>query len=368
LAFYSGFDQKLLEVVKWAGIALLCLCLLVFILVLILRARLLAQEKRRQEFLSIWQPILTRSISVATSDVPNLQRRDLSNFLLVWNHLQESLLDESKDHLNQIAKALRIGRVALKMLRHRNLRDRMLAIVTLGHLRARSAWNPLLEIMEKGTSVLSIAAARALMMIDAEKATPLLIPLLATRSDWPASRVATMLRAAGADVFSEQLAKAAVTASLEQTNESVDAEARAIGVEQSLRLIRYLELAYTIEALPAARTIAESSREPEILAACLRLFKSAEDAQIVRRFIAHDDWRVRVQAASALGRFGEAEDESLLVPLLSDREWWVRYRAGQALSRLPFMRISRLKEIKSEQSDRYARDMIDQVMAEIALQ
>jgi hypothetical protein len=54
------------------------------------------------------------AVEVASSDVPPLARRDLLSFLLLWNHLHESLLDESKDRLNQIAYALNIDRTGLE--------------------------------------------------------------------------------------------------------------------------------------------------------------------------------------------------------------------------------------------------------------
>lgn len=146
------------------------------------------------------------------------------------------------------------------------------------------------------------------------------------------------------------------------------AHAIAQASNRSARLIRYLELAHSTAALPAARAIVESSHDPEVLAACLRLLNSAEDLEIVRSCLAHEDWRVRVQAASALGRLGGAEDGKSLIPLLSDKEWWVRYRAAQALARLPSTCEAKLEEIQAQQSDPFARDMLTQVTAEVELQ
>ena len=101
-------ETGLLRVAELIGIAALFLALLLSLVVLMLRARLLLRERRHRKFLSVWQPILMNAVEVASSDVPQLARRDLSSFLLLWNHLHESLLDESKDHLNQIAYALSI--------------------------------------------------------------------------------------------------------------------------------------------------------------------------------------------------------------------------------------------------------------------
>ena len=204
-------------------------------------------------------------------------------------------------------------------------------------------------------------------MINPTQAVPELIPLLMKRPDWPASRVANMLQIAGADVISDQIANAALKSALAESAQTGKGDGQR-ATNDPARLVRYLELAYNVSALPAARTIAELSHDPEVLAACLRLFKSAEDLPVVREYLSHKDSCVRVQAAAALGRIGEDTDEELLVPLLSDKEWWVRYRSAQALSRLPHMREPKLKTIQAAQSDPFARDILTQVMAEVQLQ
>jgi HEAT repeat protein len=335
--------------------------------VLMMRGALLLRERRRKKFLAVWQPILVNAVYSATSDLPRLARRDLPEFLLLWNHLQESLLDESKDHLNQIGRALSIQDATLRLLRRGNLRERLLAIVTLGQLRERTAWDQLLTIAQREGSLLSIGAARALVMIDPTRAVPELIRLLMIRPDWPASRVANMLQIAGADLISDQIADAALKSAVEESQPNANASGK-LATHNSARLVGYLELAHNVAALPAARAIAASSHDPEVLAACLRLLKSAEDLAVVRECLSHEDSRVRVQAAVTLGRLGEDDDEERLVPLLSDREWWVRYRAAQALSLLPHMREPKLKTIQAAQSDPFARDILTQVMAEVQLQ
>jgi HEAT repeat protein len=337
------------------------------VVVLLMRGALLLRERRRKKFLAVWQPILVNAVYSATSDLPRLARRDLPEFLLLWNHLQESLLDESKDHLNQIGKALSIQDALLRLLRRGNLRERLLAIVTLGQLRERAAWDQLLTIAQRERVLLSGTAARALVMIDPTRAVPELIPLLMTRADWPPSRVANTLQIAGADLISDQIANAALKSALAESEPTATGKGKP-ATNNLARLVGYLEFAHNVAALPAARAIVALSHDPEVLAACLRLLNSAEDLPVVREYLSHEDPRVRVQAAVALGRLGEDDDEERLVPLLSDTDWWVRYRAGQALSRLPHMREPKLKTIQAAQSDPFARDILAQVMAEVQLQ
>jgi hypothetical protein len=54
------------------------------------------------------------------------------------------------------------------------------------------------------------------------------------------------------------------------------------------------------------------------------------------------------------------------VRLLADREWWVRYRAAQALVELPWLKRADLEALHATLDDRYAADMLAQVMAEQA--
>jgi HEAT repeat protein len=71
-----------------------------------------------------------------------------------------------------------------------------------------------------------------------------------------------------------------------------------------------------------------------------------------------------MQAATLLGRMGHAEDAGRLEKLLGDAEWWVRFRAAQALVRLPGVGARNLEQIRMRLIDRYARDILGQVVAE----
>ena len=56
-----------------------------------------------------------------------------------------------------------------------------------------------------------------------------------------------------------------------------------------------------------------------------------------------------------------------LMPLLTDPQWWVRYRTAQALQHLLAGGEAQLAKVRDAQEDRYARDILTQVMAERAL-
>ena len=62
-----------------------------------------------------------------------------------------------------------------------------------------------------------------------------------------------------------------------------------------------------------------------------------------------------------------AEDCALLLGLMADSNWWVRYRAAQALLGMPRMGADDVVQLSRTVGDRYARDMLDHVLAERGL-
>ena len=53
-----------------------------------------------------------------------------------------------------------------------------------------------------------------------------------------------------------------------------------------------------------------------------------------------------------------------LEKLLADEEWWVRFRAAKALVGLPGLGARSLEQVRMRLIDRYARDILGQVIAE----
>jgi HEAT repeat protein len=116
------------------------------------------------------------------------------------------------------------------------------------------------------------------------------------------------------------------------------------------------------------RQIVHRTNDPDVLGACLRIFRDPEDLDTVRAFLGDPRWQVRVQAASALGRVGTADDEPRLARMLGDPEWWVRYRAAHAVAALLADAPERLDRLQRQHPNPFARDILRQVQAERQLQ
>jgi hypothetical protein len=183
--------------VLWIGVAAIGLSLLLLLAALGLRLRLRAEEGRRERLLVSWRPLFaasTAGLLVAPSELPLPRgRADSLTFQHLWVYTHESVRGEAKENLNCLARQVGMDQAARRQLKKGCLRARLLAIIALGHLRDRSAWEELRQIASMDHRDLSLAAAAALVRIDAAEAMALLSPLIRTRVDWSPPRVARLL-------------------------------------------------------------------------------------------------------------------------------------------------------------------------------
>jgi HEAT repeat protein len=195
---------------------------------------------------------------------------------------------------------------------------------------------------------LSISAAAALVEIDARRAIPEVMPLVCSNSHWPRTQVAKLLANAGPDNVSDALCDA--------ISDGAD--------DVAARLLRYADCISTGQLSQLTERLLAERQDPNLLAAVLKVARGLSSPDTVNALTRHEAWYVRMQAASVLGQFGTRSSVRLLEPLLSDTEWWVRYRAAQAIAALPFLGPHALRRLRERQTDRFARDMMEQVLAE----
>lgn len=345
---YVTDSDFVITVAWWTGTASVALVFLLMLQILFLRWLLIRRLRRREHFVAIWQPLLMDCIEEVPAQLPKIRGGDAYSFLTLWNYLHESVRDEPKERLNTLARRCDMDAAALILARSGNARERLMGLSTLGNLRDDTTWSELVEMAEGRDAALSLAAARALMRIDARRAIKLLMPLIAAHEDWSLSFIAVMLKEAGADVVSEPLALAALAAT----------------PKYAPRLVRLLETAHAHVCILTVRRILRSTNDTETIIAALRVWNDPEDVEIARGFLRDDRWQVRVQAVRALGRTGTEEDEQLLLGALADTEWWVRYRAAQSLATLPSVSTEKLARFREGQHSEYARDILAQVIAE----
>jgi hypothetical protein len=347
LAFVTTSEEAL-KLVIWVGAVVFALTLLLVLQIMVLRTLLILRQRRSERFLAVWRPLLMQSLEAVPTNLPAISRADAFTFLSMWNYLHESLLATTEDKLNQLARRVGMDKVAQRMLRQRSIRQRLLAIMTLGHLREAAMWRQLRAIAHSHHTVLALAAAKALVQINAGAAIHWLIPLMAERTDWAVTRVVPILKIAGPEVVSQPLAKAL----------------RTIAPAHLPRLIRYVEVAHRDVILPPIRQLLQTASDEQVLEACLHFINEPADLESVREYLTHPHWEVRAQAAAALGRIGAESDQSRLVALLEDPQWWVRYRAAQSLVNWPGDDLTLVQHLAVTHANPFAREILNHAMAE----
>lgn len=341
-------SDTLLELAFWAGVVSILLTLLMALSIMVLRYRLRRAERREAYFLAVWRPALLEVLAGGSvRALPTLARVDQMSFLKYWTYLQESLRGSASQTLNQVGFALKVPQFAQQWLASGRRSERLLAILALGHLRDKSAWDALFAQAVSDDSLVSLQAARALLQIDPVRGVQHLMPLLIKRHDWDINRLAVMLAASRSEL--EGLLSRKIT--------RVD----PANMGRLMRLAEALKLNLPAEVLAY---LVDAARPVDILVAGLRLVNNAELLPQVRGFAKHTHWTIRVQAVKCLGRIGEPTDVPLLAEALQDREWWVRYRAAQALAGLPFVTADEMAALRQNSPDRYAQDILGQVFAE----
>lgn len=330
------------------GVAAALLTLLIALLILVLRLRRHWRDRREQRFQRQWRPLLMRAVAGETpTGLPPLAKRDQWRFLRLWNHLQESVRGEANLRLAAVARQLGGARLARQLLARRGLRHRLFGIMTLGHLRDHTAWNLLQAQLQGRDRLCALFAARALILIDAPRGVHAVLPPLLQRDDWEMVRIATLLQE-----FREALGR---ELAINLSTLPVDRLPRAMQLAEVLHLHVPDEV-----LLPWLH----ASQPAELLVVALRVCSGAAVLPAVRALAGHEDWRVRVQAARALGRLGDPSDVALLARLLGDAQWWVRYRAAGALAQLPRLQHETLRGLLDGLQDPYAREIFTHALAE----
>jgi hypothetical protein len=329
----STLSQSLVGAGWLTTVTIHLLILLLLGWTLLIRWLRVSTDRRRRQMVTVWRPILAQSLVESPDTLPPIHPRDRILFLYLWNHLQESIKGESSDELCAIIRRTSMDEVVRRYLAKGTMRQQLLAIVTLGHLKDGSIWPRLVDLAHDANAFRSIEAARALVRIDPARAIPTLIPLISKRFDWSPLKVLTILQGAGEELVARALGQAALDAP----------------PVIAARLIRFLASARNHRALPVIRQIMDRSPlHHDVAAAALSLFGQCSDPRdlpAVRAYLTHTIWFIRVQAAAALGKMGVEEDEGHLIGLLGDSHWWVRYRAAEALSLLPSMTDDKLSTL-----------------------
>jgi len=334
-AFYAG------------GVALLLLVFLV-VQIFLTRLYLIVELKRKKKVQLVWRKIIGEILAGESPELPKVKRSEvfyvLEEFDYVFGIIRGSEVDSLRKEFGKIIFPSPIK----NYLKSFNVKKRLFALITLGHIRDEDSWDLIVELLVQTQPVLSLSAARSLVLINPERAMNEVIPAILQRNDIPWANIAHVLKLAGPKVVCRKLS-GLIFDTLEMRQASL------------LRLYDVIqcEAEFSITTRILSRTV-----EDKVKSVCLNISQDPGIVFQARQYAHHDRWHVRMNAAVALGRFGKEEDIPLLTGLLKDSQWWVRYRAAQALVSMPFVDHGKIQQIRADLKDRYADDILVQVLNE----
>ncbi len=316
-----------------------------------MRVHALRSRRLHERAVQRWRPLLVQVAAGDDCAPPALQRRDEVPLLLLWNQMQESLRGAAHQRLSEFGERIGLYALARRLEAQSTVASRVLGDAALGHFAKFADWSRLDEGMREVGTPASLAAARALMRIDPASAAESVFERYLTNSDWPAPRVGTLLREAPHEAIAGPLTRRLMAGKL----------------YDRLRLLPLLRFAEVPNIDSLLDRLVQTSQEPQVLSIAMRQLQGPGALADVRRLAGHADPLVRSAAAQALGRIGNGADQNRLIDLMADANWWVRYRAAQSLVGMPRVDADDMVQLRRLVSDRFARDMLDQVMAERSL-
>lgn len=344
-----GVPSDRFTAVAWAVAAIsLAVSVGLALYVLALRRWTEARERARERFVATWRPLMLDQLVGGSPALPAVRPEDEESFLLLWIQLLDGVRGEAGARLVPIAEAAGARRMVRSRIRGRPALGRLLALRALGYLRDPADYEEVLRHLDEPRSYLCLAAARALVHIDPRRAPGDVLQQLVERTDWPIP------------MFSSVLAEADV-ARLSALLREILPE---LPVEPLVRLLPLVGIAEASAGESILRGLLAPDGNPEVLCAALKRVSTQSLAPLVRDACDHASWAVRTQAAAALGRLGAPADRGTLARLLGDREWWVRYRAAQALLSGRFGGAEEIRTLAGGRRDRFARDIVEHVLAE----
>lgn len=339
--------------VAWGTLVVIALLLLMLMVLGMVNRR---ETVRQQAFQWRWRPLLMQvALGDAVPSLPALKAPDRLRLLKLWVHLQLSLRGQARDRLAALGMQLGLDGLARRWLRKGHRAEQLLALLVMGYLRHESLRPGLREPLAHPSSALALHAGWALLRLAPAEEADAVAEQLLTRHDLDWVRVSVLMRE-HRTVLAPRVIHRLQTLGQGSPQEVARSLAHALKLAGALGL--QLPPAVLQPMLAPGQTL-------DVLIAALRLVQEGTLADAVRALVTHPAWPVRAQVARTLGRIGQEADVQHLLVLLTDAQWWVRYRAAQALVALPCLPRPRLQALVEGLSDRYARDMVQQVLVEL---
>ena len=349
---YRALSESLISAVFAASAVLFAFALAILASIVLLRLRRALRERRERPIIESWRMLFAQCALGVPDKLPHMDRRCTYEILKLWNYHHEVLRGTATSNLNIVACTAGFDVTCRLLLHDRNVRNQLIAVVTLGHLRDQQSWGDLVSLLQDRSSIVSLAAARATLHLRPAEAAYAVLDMVARREDWPITKVAPMLKEVGPDILTPALVHALTRAAH-----------GSLPRAHITDLVRLLVLAHSHEAASIVRELLATHHEkPDVVTACLRALVDPHDMRLVRDYADDPNWNVRVAVAKAIARLGTASDVPVLERMLDDAHWWVRNNAAHAL--LTLWPAATDRNVLTDALNAGARRALDHAIAE----
>lgn len=341
MLFANGFNLFELIIKVSVGLSLL-MTVALFAALILVRSRNAIYRRRQIVLTARWRGLFDRAASGESlhGSLPKIRKQDWFTVLAIYTQFRG---------IYDVAIRLGIDDYALSLLERGDDADKIVALNVLGEIRDVRALESAVVLTRREGPELSRTAAHCALRIDPSFIAGTL-RLLLVRDDWVRSRVEVMLREVDATVLGAAMRDAIA-----------DAPQEALP-----RLLDYVRFCPADSAHRICDDVLTTSRNPEALAAALRslapLAQDRDHAMAVR-FTNHEASIVALSALRVLRKCVRSDDRELLARMTSHPDYWVRLRAAEAAVQL-FPTVELAQAFSASLADRYARDAIEQVLAE----
>jgi len=345
-------SEPLLHLVWYSSAALLGLTLMLLLLTLLMHKDRQRRISKKQQVTELWTPILFNWLYDADADsapqqLPPLDAAGFAIVVQLWLQLEQTVRGEASGRLAELAERLGFIPVMHQWLDSYEEEKQLTAIMALGLVQDKSAFNQLMPYVLDNRTLFSLVAARALLTIDPWLGLPVILSQL-QRDDWSVNRLAGLLVRLPNDLVVRTLRECAERATSKELK----------------RLIKLMAILSPFDCQPLVQlALQKYPDEKELIATACASAITPDLLPLLRQQLHSVHWEVRVQLAKALLRLGDRDDMPLLLELIKDPVWWVRYRAAQSLMQLPGTSQEDQQQWLTLE-DKYARDILRQVMDE----
>lgn len=284
-------------------------------------AREAAKLEHRTKVRESWRVVFItlKVFGVQPSTVPVLPSADVFEMARYWIEHINTVDGEARQHLLQLGRSLNLANRLRKHLTAKNPGHQVLALCVAGWLNDTEADPTLRKVLGSSNPTLAFTAAMALLRMNATKNAADVFRR-ACHGDWGAGFVAKILR---------ELRH-------QQTDSDVLHLLHVLGPKQGGALLQsWAQVNYEAAVRYSRAVLADPDKEGWLLCGALKVLKNPHDIGLVRPFLEHNLWSVRVQAINAITRLGLRQDVEKLVALQGAENWWLQERALDAFQDHP---------------------------------